>query len=481
MQALGSLDAAPKRIFHNKVRTGCTTCKQRRVKCDEAKPTCLRCRASGKQCLGYPTLPAPKIFEPSSEAVKSTTSEAPPGQVEDDGDRRPSDGGSLISNQSSLLLPALTRRDSSRSNPESDFSFNDFSTTPLSILESISPGFSSASEKYSHDFFRHWLSAYTAPRAATVPDLWTVHYPQVGSAVPAIQSVMLANGTIGMSLLRKDTPSEYEQARLAALEHVNSAITYLRTHPQPPHIITMIAWLFWLLDMAQGLFQSSTMHIESALKVGTTNLTHPSTPEESAIVQLLHDVTDSRAFTQSLERAYPYTLSRTTPPRQRMAACVPLFRQTISRVLLAQLKLAFDDPPSSSSSSSPPSLLTPSDKAALLTSLRRLRRELEWLVTRWSSRICSTTNPFLPSSTSSSSEEGKKSTSVAPEAEANKTDLLSPYLEEIATGEHSVETLQVALARAVPVFVSRASHDDIEMRQDLVELLQLVSGGWEEG
>ncbi|KAK4109648.1 hypothetical protein N656DRAFT_715579, partial [Canariomyces notabilis] len=43
----------PKRAFHAKVRTGCLTCKARRVKCDEAKPHCQRCVKSGRKCDGY--------------------------------------------------------------------------------------------------------------------------------------------------------------------------------------------------------------------------------------------------------------------------------------------------------------------------------------------------------------------------------------------------------------------------------------------
>lgn len=36
----------------SKVRTGCDTCKVRRVKCDEAKPVCRRCAVGGRKC-GY--------------------------------------------------------------------------------------------------------------------------------------------------------------------------------------------------------------------------------------------------------------------------------------------------------------------------------------------------------------------------------------------------------------------------------------------
>ncbi|APA10623.1 hypothetical protein sscle_06g053930 [Sclerotinia sclerotiorum 1980 UF-70] len=38
-----------------KVRTGCQTCKIRRVKCDEAKPSCERCVSTGRKCDGYIT------------------------------------------------------------------------------------------------------------------------------------------------------------------------------------------------------------------------------------------------------------------------------------------------------------------------------------------------------------------------------------------------------------------------------------------
>ncbi|XXH00101.1 hypothetical protein Hte_006443 [Hypoxylon texense] len=42
-----------RRANHAKVRTGCVTCKNRRVKCDEGKPQCLRCEKSGHLCAGY--------------------------------------------------------------------------------------------------------------------------------------------------------------------------------------------------------------------------------------------------------------------------------------------------------------------------------------------------------------------------------------------------------------------------------------------
>ncbi|KAH7138472.1 hypothetical protein B0J11DRAFT_555236 [Dendryphion nanum] len=39
----------------SRVKTGCKTCKIRRVKCDEEKPSCTRCNSTGRKCDGYAT------------------------------------------------------------------------------------------------------------------------------------------------------------------------------------------------------------------------------------------------------------------------------------------------------------------------------------------------------------------------------------------------------------------------------------------
>ncbi|KKZ64425.1 hypothetical protein EMCG_09583 [[Emmonsia] crescens] len=45
-----SLDAKKRRA---RTRSGCLTCRIRRVKCDEAKPSCFRCISTGRKCDGY--------------------------------------------------------------------------------------------------------------------------------------------------------------------------------------------------------------------------------------------------------------------------------------------------------------------------------------------------------------------------------------------------------------------------------------------
>ncbi|KAK3356305.1 C6 zinc finger protein [Lasiosphaeria hispida] len=48
-----SRTAAPSRRCTPKTTTGCITCKIRRVKCDEARPSCTRCISTGRKCDGY--------------------------------------------------------------------------------------------------------------------------------------------------------------------------------------------------------------------------------------------------------------------------------------------------------------------------------------------------------------------------------------------------------------------------------------------
>ena len=50
-----------------KTRSGCKTCKKRRVKCDERKPICVRCEKLSLKCEGY-EVPKAWLFEPRSSS-----------------------------------------------------------------------------------------------------------------------------------------------------------------------------------------------------------------------------------------------------------------------------------------------------------------------------------------------------------------------------------------------------------------------------
>ncbi|KAI1746134.1 hypothetical protein F4680DRAFT_400492 [Xylaria scruposa] len=62
-----------RRATHAKARTGCITCKKRRVKCDEAKPICARCSKSGHRCAGYEDWRSAATDPPPSRARSSSS------------------------------------------------------------------------------------------------------------------------------------------------------------------------------------------------------------------------------------------------------------------------------------------------------------------------------------------------------------------------------------------------------------------------
>ncbi|KAJ9300229.1 transcriptional regulator family: Fungal Specific TF [Paecilomyces variotii] len=61
---------------------GCATCKQRRVKCDEARPECRLCRRRGIRCEGYKTKSASRRLKFKDESHKFRTTAAQERAVE---------------------------------------------------------------------------------------------------------------------------------------------------------------------------------------------------------------------------------------------------------------------------------------------------------------------------------------------------------------------------------------------------------------
>lgn len=61
---------------HRRTRSGCYTCRGRRVKCDEAHPICERCKKGGRDCV-YPEPSTSTKAGSSSKNVNTTTRESP--------------------------------------------------------------------------------------------------------------------------------------------------------------------------------------------------------------------------------------------------------------------------------------------------------------------------------------------------------------------------------------------------------------------
>ncbi|KAK4560457.1 hypothetical protein LTR86_005653 [Recurvomyces mirabilis] len=80
--------ARGKKDIKRRTKTGCLTCRKRRIKCDEAQPSCRNCAKSKRECLGYDPIfkqqsgpaniqPAPTNADSPPETKPATTSTAP--------------------------------------------------------------------------------------------------------------------------------------------------------------------------------------------------------------------------------------------------------------------------------------------------------------------------------------------------------------------------------------------------------------------
>lgn len=138
------------RLGNRKERTGCLTCKKRKIKCDEARPWCFRCSSTGRRCEGYKT---------------TSTTETAGGLVS----RRPG--------LSSTPVPTST----AASSPLSD-----------GLL-----GTSLASTNNEYQAFNAFLHSGTFTLGCSSDiDLWLRYIPQLFHTEPAIRHAGLAIGSL---------------------------------------------------------------------------------------------------------------------------------------------------------------------------------------------------------------------------------------------------------------------------------------------
>ncbi|KAF2125163.1 hypothetical protein P153DRAFT_300606 [Dothidotthia symphoricarpi CBS 119687] len=76
-------------VKHRRTRSGCFTCRHRRVKCDESHPVCERCRKGGRECIYPDTQGSQKLVRGfKSGKSGSTGSVSSPEDHEEDGKER---------------------------------------------------------------------------------------------------------------------------------------------------------------------------------------------------------------------------------------------------------------------------------------------------------------------------------------------------------------------------------------------------------
>ncbi|TVY42139.1 Transcriptional regulatory protein [Lachnellula subtilissima] len=194
-----------------KTRTGCFTCKIRRVKCDEAKPACNRCSSTGRKCDGFP-----------QDASSSSN-----------------DGGSP---------DILTKRISTK--------------VPGSAQEKR--GFHYFIEKTAPELCGFYNTGF-----------WEYLILQTSAVEPALRHSVIAIGAVHEEFATKRLdqgpglpPSE---GFTFATNQYTKAIGHLRrslaTGKQKPLTALMSCILFVCFDSLRGYFESAMVHLQSGLRI----------------------------------------------------------------------------------------------------------------------------------------------------------------------------------------------------------------------
>ncbi|KAH8724902.1 hypothetical protein GQ44DRAFT_707993 [Phaeosphaeriaceae sp. PMI808] len=244
------------RTFSPKVRTGCITCRVRRKKCDEEKPTCRRCRDNRAKCDGY----APVQPKKRKEAVAQY---AP------------------VNRQATRAISRASSSGGSESQPSS-------SSSGSSPSGSLSPGARldidldiSATDR---DFFYHFRTVTVVDfvRLVNPKNFWFRRVLPMCYEDPAVRHVLVALGAAHRFYLQTLSTASLAGANIAmsqfeyaATHHYNKAIAELtnsktvkqRTSWNIQLKIVICCALFVSLEYILGRVDEAISHMQAGCRL----------------------------------------------------------------------------------------------------------------------------------------------------------------------------------------------------------------------
>mgnify|MGYP004712552053 CR=1 FL=1 len=118
---ISSSDIKPirKKAFSRRSKTGCLTCRSRRIKCDELKPICTHCKKSNKECV---------------YAASTTTSTNKTKRLSKSTRKLPKKASVTVNHPISPLLPAASNSPTISNKSIDFFSRDENSSTPASTV-----------------------------------------------------------------------------------------------------------------------------------------------------------------------------------------------------------------------------------------------------------------------------------------------------------------------------------------------------------
>ncbi|EED18556.1 conserved hypothetical protein [Talaromyces stipitatus ATCC 10500] len=217
-----------------KARTGCLTCKIRRIKCDEIKPSCKKCTSTGRKCDGYEdcavdTQPIGSIRSSTSVAKKTTRSRA--------------------------LVPAAA---------------------PIYSVSWL-PFYGGELQKRNFDFFQSVTSSALSSFYGS--EFWASETLQVAHQYPALFHAITAFGSIHHGYLSDTTPLDVPrtgkndhiefglQEFNKAIKSMSALISQKELSAQDQQAILTTCILFTGLSSLQGRQSQAFMHVKNGLRM----------------------------------------------------------------------------------------------------------------------------------------------------------------------------------------------------------------------
>ncbi|KAK5111186.1 hypothetical protein LTR85_012235 [Meristemomyces frigidus] len=206
-----------------RVKTGCVTCRIRRVKCDEGKPECDKCSATGRRCDGYSTLP---FSRRDLQAASSSSHSISPGN--------------------SGLLPRLI----------------------------TDPAFSDVLEKRYFQFFRH--KTICGSNNLIDSRFWDRIVLQACHVEPAVKHAVLALSSLHqLSELTNENPSKQrhraytEEQHQKALEQARMLVASATPHDIDRVLIACVILICY--EGVCGDYVASAVHMRSGRQIVVNN------------------------------------------------------------------------------------------------------------------------------------------------------------------------------------------------------------------
>ncbi|EWZ94629.1 hypothetical protein BFJ63_vAg6113 [Fusarium oxysporum f. sp. narcissi] len=205
----------------SKVKSGCKTCKLRKVKCDEGRPACQRCLSTGRVCDGY------GIWGGGSHALTQHSQSRP---------------------KFTLGAPLET-------------------TLVLSL---------NANEKLYFDWFKCRTS--TKISATFSSGFWNTLVFQAGSREPAVLHALLAlssahkKGVVTLDIHRNSPTSQMSQQEQFTLQQYVKAIAHLQPHfnakdKESCRVALITCVVFVCLEFFRGHFATAQLHLKNGLDI----------------------------------------------------------------------------------------------------------------------------------------------------------------------------------------------------------------------